>query len=352
MIEIDGSLYSGSGTLLRYAVALATLTHQPLHMTRIRAKRPKPGLRAQHLQVITACRLLSDGSVEGGEVGSQEIVYRPGADIRSGEFRFDIGTAGSATMAAFALIPASLFARGPCQFSIVGGLFQDFAPSFFHMDRVLLPLLRSMGADVKLQMVTPGYYPKGNGQLILTVNPISRPLKPVNLIRQGSVKSIRGVALASHLSEQKVAPRMADTASELVRRRGFMPEIETLDDTSAIQRGAALMISASTDTGCTLGSDQAGKLGRRAEAIAHFVAKTLFEDLASEATVDRHAADQLILFAALAEGNSWYRVPMVTDHVESNLWLVERILGARSHFEGPILNIQGVGHHTDLSSKR
>ena len=42
MIEVDGSAQSGSGTLLRYAVALATLLGEPLHMTRIRAKREKP----------------------------------------------------------------------------------------------------------------------------------------------------------------------------------------------------------------------------------------------------------------------------------------------------------------------
>jgi len=343
MIEIDGSLYSGSGTLLRYAVALATVTHQSLRMIRIRTKRPKPGLRAQHLQVIKACAAISSGRVEGGAVGSQEIVFQPGPHIRSGEFRFDIGTAGSAAMAAFALIPPSLFAQGPCRYSIVGGLFQDFAPTFFHMDRVLLPLLRSVGADVELKMVRPGYYPEGQGELIMTVKPLATALRPLQLTRQGSVTSIRGIALASHLKDQQVAKRMADTARELVARRGITPRIDILEDTQAVQKGAALMMSASTDMGCILGSDRAGKLGRRAEAIAQFVVKGLFEDLDSKATVDRHVADQLILFAALAQGTSRYRLPMVTDHVESNLWLVERILRARSYLEGSMLHIEGVG---------
>ena len=111
MIEIDGSMHSGSGTLLRYAVALATLRREALHMTRIRAKRPKPGLRAQHLNAVTSCCAISGGQVDGAEVGSQEIVYRPGDDLKGGDFEFDIGTAGSATMAAFTLIPPCLFAR-------------------------------------------------------------------------------------------------------------------------------------------------------------------------------------------------------------------------------------------------
>jgi len=42
---------------------------------------------------------------------------------------------------------------------ITGGLFQDFAPSPFHMHRVLAPLVRSMGVDLCLDVVRPGYVP-------------------------------------------------------------------------------------------------------------------------------------------------------------------------------------------------
>lgn len=105
MIEIDGSLYSGSGTLLRYGTSLATLTGKPLHMVRIRARRPKPGLRAQHLSALSACATISGGRLDNARVGSQEITYYPGSLLDGGTFSFDIGTAGSATMAAFTLIP-------------------------------------------------------------------------------------------------------------------------------------------------------------------------------------------------------------------------------------------------------
>ncbi|MEM2281717.1 MAG: RNA 3'-terminal phosphate cyclase, partial [Candidatus Bathyarchaeia archaeon] len=36
MIEIDGSLKSGSGTILRLSVALATILGKPLHIFNIR----------------------------------------------------------------------------------------------------------------------------------------------------------------------------------------------------------------------------------------------------------------------------------------------------------------------------
>lgn len=343
MIEIDGATHSGSGTILRYSMALATLMREPLHIIRIRAKRPKPGLRAQHLSAAKACALASGGSLEVAEVGSQEIVYRPGRTLEGGEFHFDIGTAGSATMLAFTLMPVALFAEKPSRFIVTGGLFQDFAPSFFHMKEVLLPLLREMGADVQLEMIRPGYVPKGGGKLKLEITPSAAALKPFRRLEQGQVEAFRCIALASHLSEQNVCRRMTDRCTERLRRRGFALEIQLMEDSTAVQKGAALLLLAETATGCLIGSDQAGAQGRRSEAIGDFVAGTLLEDLDSGATTDRHLADQLILFAALARGTTEYTIPYVTDHVRANLWLVHRILGVETHLEGKHVQIEGMG---------
>lgn len=343
MIEIDGSMHSGSGTLLRYAVALATLTREPLHMTRIRARRPKPGLRAQHVNAVTSCCAISRGQVEGAQVGSQEIVYRPGDNVKGGDFEFDIGTAGSATMAAFALIPPCLFAREVSSFTITGGLFQDFAPTFLHMQKVLVPQLQRMGADVKVDMLRAGYVPKGGGRLRMIVNPRQSPLKPLRLMEQGTIETIRGVALSSHLSEQSVSRRMADTSAAILKRRGYASDIRVIEDSEAVQRGAALALWGETDSGCLLGADQAGKPGRKSEAIADFVAGALLKDLDSGAATDRHLADQLILFAALAAGTSEYTIPAVTEHVTTNLWLVQTILGVEAHLEGKIVHVEGIG---------
>jgi RNA 3'-terminal phosphate cyclase (ATP) len=343
MIQVDGSAHSGSGTLLRYAVALATLLGEPLHMTRIRAKREKPGLRPQHLQAVRACCSLSDGELEGAEVGSTEIIFKPGHTLKTGDFRWDIGTAGSTTMLAFTLIPLALFASRPCSFSMVGGLFQDFAPSAFHLQMVLLPVLKRMGAEIRMEVLQPGYPPKGEGRLRVEVKPLRGGLKPLRMTEQGSIKGIRGISLASHLENERVSERMADQCKRLLEKRGYQAHIEVLNDQTALQKGAALLLWAETETGCLLGSDQAGKPGRRSEKIAHSVVASLFEDLDTKATTDRHLADQLILFAALAGGTSEYLIPRMTEHIESNLWLVEKILGVKSELSKNHLRIQGIG---------
>ena len=344
MIEIDGAEKSGSGALVRCAMALCTLTGSPLHMVRIRAKREKPGLRPQHLMAVKACASMCGGRVEGAEVGSSEIAYYPGKiSFAGGERSWDIGTAGSATMLAFTLVPIALFSAKRSRFFIKGGLFQDFAPTAYHMQNVLFPLLARMGAAVKLEVARPGYVPLGKGEIVVSVEPLSAPLGCFRQTVGGDVERIEGLSLASHLSEAAVARRMAEKAAALLRREGCPVAIEIIEDASAAQKGAAFFLSARTQTGCILGMDRAGRRGRSSESIAEHVVRSLLEDLGSGATVDRFTADQVVLFAGLARGRSKFLVPQISDHVVSNLWLIEKILGAVADVSGKMITVDGVG---------
>lgn len=246
-------------------------------------------------------------------------------------------------MLAFSLIPIALFAKTVSRFSLIGGLFQDFAPSAFHMQKVLIPLIQRMGANIRLNILRPGYVPKGQGHLSLEVDPLKEPLKPLHMIGQGKLKNICGVSLSSHLEQEKVSERMAERSLKLLQERGYQARVDILQDKTAVQKGAALLLWAETTTRCLLGADQAGRPGRRSESIATFVVTSLMEDFLAGATTDRHLADQVIIFAALAQGTTEYLIPRVTDHVEANLWLVEKILGAKTKLQGKHLTIEGIG---------
>jgi RNA 3'-terminal phosphate cyclase (ATP) len=355
MIRIDGSEKSGSGTILRYAMALSSLLGEDLEMTNIRARRKKPGLRPQHLRSVVACSEMTEGRVEGAAVDSTRIRYWPGPGSQKSHFSWDIGTAGSTTMLAFTTLPVAIFSPNPVEMKISGGLFQDFAPGAYHMKHVLLPLLERMGGRATLELVRPGYVPKGGGVIKMANHPAGRSLSPLTFTEQGHVKEVRGISLASHLRTQQVSSRMARQCQKILSQRGLKARFEVLDDTGALQQGAALFVSAQTDTGCLIGADQAGRVGRPSEAIGSFVAKSLLEDLDTGATVDRHLADQLILFAGLAKGTTTYLIPRSTEHVETNLWLIETILEAKTSLEGNRLIIEGVGFerkHKESGTRR
>jgi len=342
VITIDGAQMSGSGTIVRYAVALAALLGQPVRIINARQRRRQPGLRPQHVTSVRACAELCGATIKGVEVGSRTFDFVPGSHITGGSFEWDIGTAGSATMLALSVLPVACFAATPVRARITGGLFQDFAPSPFHMHRVLAPLLRSMGAELSLAVSRPGYVPGGGGIIEMNVAPRRQGLEALALSAAGEVSDVDEIALSSHLVERRVSERMASTCEELMRGAGMICAIDRVDDISAGHAGACLAIWARSRTGSWFGADRAGKFGRSSEQIGRFVAMTFLEDVRSGATVDRHLADQLVLFCALAHGTSSYIVPHDSAHLESNLWLVGQF-GARVAVDARCVEIQGVG---------
>jgi RNA 3'-terminal phosphate cyclase (ATP) len=342
VITIDGAQMSGSGTIVRYAVALAALFGQPVRIINARQKRREPGLRPQHVTSVRACAELCGATVEGVEVGSRTFDFVPGSQIAGGSFEWDIGTAGSATMLALSVLPVACFAATPVRARITGGSFQDFAPSPFHMHRVLAPLLRSMGADLSLDVARPGYVPGGGGIIEMNVVPNRQGLDSLVLNAAGQVSDVHGIALSSHLAERRVSERMASTCEEQIRGSGMACAIDRVDDVNAVHAGACLAIWAKGSTGSWFGADRAGKFGRSSEQIGRFVATTFLEDVRSGATVDRHLADQLVLFCALAHGTSSYIVPRASAHLDSNLWLVAQF-GARVAADARRVEIHGVG---------
>jgi RNA 3'-terminal phosphate cyclase (ATP) len=354
MIEIDGSRKSGSGTIVRDAVSLSALAMQDLSLTNIRAKRmPKPGLRAQHLRGIEAIAELCQGRLEGASIGAREIRFFPGRPIRGGHYEWDIGTAGSTTMLVLCVLPLALYADRPSHFRITGGLFQDFAPSVYSLQHVLLPLLNRMGAQIELRILRPGYVPKGQGQIAIDVKPLKRPLTPLTLIDPGKPEAIQGIALSSLLKERRVSDRMAEECRKNLLAEGYSVRLDLLYDTEespvyekpAAQAGAALALWAKTDRGCLLGADCAGAPRRSSEFIGRRVARMLTDTLSSGSTLDVHVADQIIPFAALADGWSSFAIPEISAHIDSRLWLVETFLGAKTEISKRTLKIRGIGYH-------
>jgi RNA 3'-terminal phosphate cyclase (ATP) len=341
MIEIDGGERSGSGTLVRVAVALAALAREPVRIRNARARRPRPGLRAQHVAAVRAAAELCGGRLEGDAVGSRTLVFAPGRRIRGGPRSIEIGTAGSATMLALGILPIACFADAPTVARIGGGVFQDHAPSPHHLAHVVAPLLRRMGVRVELVVLRAGYAPAGAGLIELRVEPVRERLAPLVLAEVGAPGPVEGVAFASHLAARRVAERMASACEADLRAGGLAASLRREEDERAAQPGASLAIWCEREGGGRLGADRAGAPRRSSEAIGRFAARALLDDLASGASVDRHAADQLVPFAALAAGTSRWRAPGPSAHLDSNLWLAS-LFGAAIRGRGPEVELDGI----------
>lgn len=162
MIALDGAQGEGGGQILRSALSLSMITGQPFTITGIRAGRAKPGLLRQHLTAVKAAAEICRATVEGAELGSQRLVFRPGT-VRGGDYRFAIGSAGSCTLVLQTVLPALWFADGPSRVEVSGGTDNPSAPPADFIRRVLEPLLARIGVHQQTTLLRHGFYPAGGG---------------------------------------------------------------------------------------------------------------------------------------------------------------------------------------------
>jgi RNA 3'-phosphate cyclase len=333
VIEIDGSQKSGSGTILRLSVALAAILGETLHIYNIRQNRPQPGLRPQHLEAVLTAAKLCDAEMEGAQLNSRELWFKP-KKVKGGEIKAEIGTAGSIPMLLMTVLPICAFAEDTVNLHVSkGGTDVPNSPTINYLRFVLLPMLKLMGINVDLRIHKYGYYPKGMGEVTIFTEPCNS-LKPLVLENVGKIKAIRGVSVCTFLAERRVAERQAIAAGAYLRERGYVADIQIINDRSnPSQKGSSIVLWAETDEGAILGADAIGEIRKTSESVGKEAAEKLYREVAAKSTVDAHLADMLIPYMALAKGRSAYLTRVISDHLETNIWLSEKILKVKFNVE-------------------
>ena len=322
-MEIDGAHGEGGGQLLRNSAALAAVTGIPVRITNIRAGRPKPGLTAQHVTALQAVAALADARVEGLQVGSRQVTITPGL-LRGGRFAFDVGTAGSVTLVLQACLPAALRAPAPVEIRLIGGTDVRWSPPLDYFRFVFLPLLARMGGQATVEFVRRGYYPQGGGEIRVSVVP-AQEFRPLRVEPPGGLRRIRGIAHVGNLPAD-VAQRMKHAA---MRRFVGIAEVK-VEETSeaAIGPGGAIVLWTEHEN-TVLGASGLAEKGMPAETLGKAAAEEIVEDLNAHASLDVHAADQVLLYCALAKGESQFSTREISQHAETTMWLLQKVLDTR-----------------------
>ncbi|HET9042845.1 MAG TPA: RNA 3'-terminal phosphate cyclase [Burkholderiales bacterium] len=323
VIEIDGSHGEGGGQTVRTAVALSAITGKSVRLQNVRANRDRPGLAPQHLAAVRAVGSLCAAEYTGLALRSQAFTFAPGA-LRGGAFRIDVGTAGSVTLVLQALLPVLTCAPVPSRVTVVGGTDVRAAPPFDYLGHVLLALLGRMGIGVECRLIRRGYYPRGGGEVEVTVAP-ARP-RPLELDASGGPPHIDGLAHVANLPAH-IAERMR--AAALARLDAYPAHIDTatLGGAEAIGPGGAIVVWARAGE-TVLGAGRVAQRGVRAETLGDESGAELAADLAAGAALDVHAADQILVYLALAGGGG-FTARTVSSHARTAIWLIEQFLPVR-----------------------
>jgi len=330
LLTIDGAYGEGGGQIVRTALTLAAILTRPVRIENIRVGRKNPGLAAQHLTAVRATAMVCDAEVSGDELGSTTLTFIPKNVPIAGLYEFDVaearegGSAGAATLVLQTILLPLALADNASEVEIKGGTHVAWSPSFHYLRDVYLPMLARWGVSANIELPAWGWYPTGGGAIKAAIPAQVRLAGSGDWQNRGELQQVKGVAIASSLPAH-IAQRIRNRAVNLLAEAGLPTAIEP-QRVRSDSPGAGIFLTAEYEN-VQAGFTALGKKGKPSEQVAQEAVDALLAYHQSNAVVDAHLADQLILPVALAEWSGTLSVEWVSNHTLTSLWVVEQFLG-------------------------
>ncbi len=330
-IEIDGGSGEGGGQIVRTALSLSALTGVPFHIRNIRANRPKPGLRRQHVAAARAVGEISSASVDGDSVGSRDLLFRP-STLKGGVFTFDIGTAGAVSLVLQALLPPLVFAGRDSHVLLKGGTHVPISPPIHFVQQVFLPAVAPLGVRASCSLGPYGFYPKGGGRVEAYIRSRGgEALASLAFPQTKSVSAVEGISAVANLP-LSIAERQRTSVFSVLKNLGIETKIDVVSVPSPGQGTFVFLLAEGGP--CPAGFSSVGVRGKRAELVGAEAADELLAYLSLDGCLDPHLSDQIVLYLALAKGTSSFTTTRITPHLLTNVDIIRSFLDIDFNVEG------------------
>ncbi len=315
-LKINGEFGEGGGQIIRTAITLSCITKQPIIIENIRKNRTVSGLRPQHLTAIKILQKICNADVEGAKIGSTNLKFIP-RDVKNCNLIEDIGTAGSISLILQVLIPVVAISQKNMKLTIKGGTDTLWSPTIDYTEHVLKEAYARMGIKFSIKLIKRGYYPKGGGQIILDILPAK--IKSISLIKR-KTKNIKLLCSFSNLP-YKLIKKHVDIIEKQLCEKNFLVQTEIKEE-NAIDSGATLLLF-SIDEESIIGFDSI--FDKKIEKFNLDLESFMQNNLG----VDKCLADMLVLPASLTNEMTIFRVPDISKHLETNLFVTSKITGCK-----------------------
>jgi RNA 3'-terminal phosphate cyclase (ATP) len=325
VLTLDGSHGEGGGQILRTALSLSVITMRPFRLISIRAGRRNPGILPQHLSAIRAAAAISGAVVSGDRLGSTELSFFPMHPAKSGSYTFDVaetaerGSAGSVSLILQTLVVPLALADQASIVVLCGGTHVEWSPSFDDLENAYFPALRRIGFHIGAELKRWGWYPVGDGEISCEIGMslgAARP-NPIQITDRGPLGQVAGTAVAANLPAH-IPQRMADRARASLEELGFRVNILPRRITAACPGAGIFLVARYENMAASFSAY--GRLGKPSEAVADQAVASFRQHHFSDAAVELHLADQLLLPLSFAAGVSIFTTPRPTSHLMTNAW--------------------------------
>ncbi len=332
-VFIDGSTGEGGGQILRTSLTLACVTGKSLRMENIRAARRNPGLARQHLSCVQAACQISNGQCRGAALGSGVLDFQPGA-VRGGDYSFDIGSAGSASLVIQTVLPALFLADGLSTVTVTGGTHNPMAPPFDFLCETFLPAIGDAGFEGDCKLIKHGFYPAGGGKITFDIQLWQKqPHKIINLCEPNGQ-----VQIYARIYTAKLPAHIAQRQQKLLLQSKLnIQNIEHIEATDSEGPGNCVMIRL-CNGGRTTVFTAFGMRGKPSQEVVSEVVNLAKDFLASGAAVDSFLADQLLIFMAMnshflkdsemgtRSETAFYTTNELSTHLLTNMAIIKTFL--------------------------
>jgi len=319
IVEIDGSFGEGGGQILRSSLSLSMLLQQPLVIKNIRAGREKPGLMRQHLTAVNAAAEICGAELKGAKISSLKLEFYPGK-VKTGDYKFDIGTAGSTTLVLQTLLPVLILGEGESNITLGGGTHNQNSPPLDFLEKSFFKQISKMGPEITVDVDKYGFFPIGGGRFSVNIKPVNK-LKSLDVLSRGKNISKTAYSYSSGIDENigqkemkivkgKLGWAKEDCISQMVDSPGPGNVVLLIDENEN---------SSEVFTGF-------GRKNYRLLKVTLDAIKEYTNYVKCDVPVYKHLADQLIIPMALA-GKGSFITSKPSLHTFTNVEVVKKFLG-------------------------
>jgi RNA 3'-terminal phosphate cyclase (ATP) len=320
IVSVDGSTGEGGGQILRTSLALSCITGKTLHIENIRAARRNPGLAKQHLICVKAARQICNGKCKGAVLRSKVLDFQPGP-VQNGNFYFDIGSAGSASLVIQTVLPALFLADKPSTVTVTGGTHNPLAPPFDFLSETFLPAVEAAGFRGSCKLVKHGFFPAGGGKITFNIRPRQKnTLKTISFC-----EPIDKPQIFARIYTAKLPENIACKQRELLLQSKLdFKNIEHVKLTDSDGPGNCVVIRLCNSDRVTVFT-AFGQRGKPSHKVISEVVDLAKDFLTSEAAVDHFLADQLLIYMAISKAGC-FTTNELTAHLTTNMEIIKKFL--------------------------
>lgn len=229
------------------------------------------------------------------------------------------------------------------------------SPASVAVERVLFPLLKLMGVELRYELVKYGFYPFGGGKVVVDIGKLNE-LKPIVIGERGKVKSICVYSVYTDPEHASFHKTLVDNVKGKYAEYFKEEKGECIEKTYQKGKRAKYFASYILVTGESGSIQKAEFFWNTKEPFKRGISmEKLLKDLDaiiadSKVAIDEQHADQLLVFMALAQGESLITVKELSLHFQTMCYLLPVFLAdvkidvskkEKAYYE---VRVKGVGH--------